>query len=192
MVIINCAIFVLEFLSNGILQISSIIHTKYNYNIAGNIIRKESYIKGEEYTEGKTIEETIYDEKGNVVKSFTYNSLDSSSKFYTESEVAENGQILADYDETGENKTEYGYIPGTNVVRTHRFANGSKFAYGHDGNETVTSISQSTEEGEENSTQTRYTYGQVTELVSGNNVVRYAYDGKRRVTKVLLNDPESA
>ena len=33
--------FVLEFLSNGILQISSIIHTKYNYNIAGNIIRME-------------------------------------------------------------------------------------------------------------------------------------------------------
>ena len=164
----------------------------YHYNASGNVVLKESYIKGEEYTEGKTIEETIYDEKGNVVKSFTYNSLDSSSKFYTESEVAENGQILADYDETGENKTEYGYIPGTNVVRTHRFANGSKFAYGHDGNETVTSISQSTEEGEENSTQTRYTYGQVTELVSGNNVVRYAYDGKRRVTKVLLNDPESA
>lgn len=33
--------FVLKFLSNGILQISSIIHTKYNYNIAGNIIRME-------------------------------------------------------------------------------------------------------------------------------------------------------
>ena len=159
----------------------------YHYNASGNVVLKESYIKGEEYTEGKTIEETIYDEKGNVVKSFTYNSLDSSSKFYTESEVAENGQILADYDETGENKTEYGYIPGTNVVRTHRFANGSKFAYGHDGNDTVTSISQSTEEGEENSTQTRYTYGQVTELVSGNNVVRYAYDGKRRLKTMELN-----
>ena len=159
----------------------------YHYNASGNVVLKESYIKGEEYTEGKTIEETIYDEKGNVVKSFTYNSLDSSSKFYTESEVAENGQILADYDETGENKTEYGYIPGTNVVRTHRFANGSKLAYGHDGNDTVTSISQSTEEGEENSTQTRYTYGQVTELVSGNNVVRYAYDGKRRLKTMELN-----
>ena len=60
------------------------------------------------------------------------------------------------------------------MVRTYRFANGSQFAYGHDGNDTVTSISQSTEEGEENFTQTRYTYGQVTELVSGNNVVRYA------------------
>lgn len=159
----------------------------YHYNASGNVVLKESYIKGEEYTEGKTIEETIYDEKGNVVKSFTYNSLDSSSKFYTESEVAENGQILADYDETGENKTEYGYIPGTDVVRTYRFANGSQFAYGHDGNDTVTSISQSTEEGEENSTQTRYTYGQVTELVSGNNVVRYAYDGKRRLKTMELN-----
>ena len=75
MVIINCAIFVLEFLSNGILQISSIIYTKYNYNIAGNIIRKGVYIENEEYTTGKTIEETIYDDKGNVVKSFTYTVL---------------------------------------------------------------------------------------------------------------------
>ena len=58
----------------------------------------------------------------------------------------------------------------------------------HDERDTVTSITQSTEEGEENSTHTRYTCGEVTELVSGNNVVRYAYDGKRRVTQVYLND----
>ena len=63
-----------------ILQIAT-----YNYNAAGNVVRKESYIKGEEYTTGKTIEETVYDENGNAVKSFTYNSLDTSSKFYTES-----------------------------------------------------------------------------------------------------------
>ena len=69
--------------------------------------------------------------------------------------------------------------------------NGSKFAYGYDENDTVTSITQSTEEGEENSTHTRYTCGEVTELVSGNNVVRYAYDGKRRLTQVYLNDLES-
>ena len=166
--------------------------TAYNYNASGNIVRKESYIEGEEFTTGKSIEETVYDEKGNAVKSFSYNSLDSSSKFYTESEVAENGQVLADYDETGENKTEYEYISGTNVVRTQKLPNGSKFAYGHDESDTVTSITQSTEEGEENSTQTRYTCGEVTELVSGNNVVRYAYDGKRRVTQVYLNDLESA
>ena len=164
----------------------------YNYNAAGNIVRKESYVAGEEYTTGKIIEETVYDEKGNVVKLFTYNSLDSSSKFYTESEYAENGQVIADLDETGENKTEYKYISGTNVVRSQKLANGSKFAYGHDESDTVTSITQSTEEGEENSTHTRYTCGEVTELVSGNNIVQYAYDGKRRVTQVYLNDLESA
>ena len=166
--------------------------TAYNYNASGNVVRKESYIEGEELTTGKSIEETVYDEKGNAVKSFSYNSLDSSSKFYTESEVAENGQTVADYDETGENKTEYEYISGTNVVREEKLPNGSKFAYGHDESDAVTSITQSTEEGEENSTQTRYTCGEVTELVSGNNVVRYAYDEKRRVTQVYLNDLESA
>ena len=164
--------------------------TAYNYNASGDVVRKESYVEGEEYTTGKTIEETVYDEKGNAIKSFTYNSLDSSSKFYTESDYAENGQVLADYDETGENKTEYEYISGTNVVRSEKYPNGSKFAYGHDVDDTVTSITQSTEEGEENSTHTRYTCGEVTELVSGNNKVNYEYDGKRRVTKVSLNDVE--
>ncbi len=91
--------------------------TTYNYNASGSIVRKESYIEGEEYTTGKSIEEAEYDEKGNAVRSYSYSSLDSSSKFYTESEYAENGQTLADYDETGENKTEYEYIPGTTIVR---------------------------------------------------------------------------
>ena len=106
--------------------------------------------------------------------------------------IVTGGQTLADYDETGENKTEYEYISGTNVVRTQKLPNGSKFAYGHDESDTVTSITQSTEEGEENSTHTRYTCGEVTELVSGNNVVQYAYDGKRRVTQIYLNDLENA
>ena len=164
--------------------------TAYNYNAAGNVVRKESYIEGEEYTTGKSIEETVYDENGNVVKFFSYNSLDSSSKFYSESEYAENGQVLADYDETGENKTEYEYISGTNVVRSQKLSNGSKFAYGHDESDTVTSITQSTEEGEENSTHTRYTCGEVTELVSGNNKVNYEYDQKRGLSKVKLNGKE--
>ena len=72
-------------------------------------------------------------------------------------------------------------------MRSEKLPNGSKFAYGHDGSDRVTSISQSTGEGEENSTQTHYTCGSVTELVSGNSVVNYEYDAKRRVTKVTLN-----
>lgn len=125
-------------------------------------------MEGEENTTGKTIEETVYDENGNIVKSFAYNSLDSSSKFYKESEYSENGQLLSDLDETGECKTEYEYISGTNIVRTQKLPNGSKFAYGHDESDAVTSITQSTEEGEENSNSTSHTYGEVTEMRSGN------------------------
>ena len=172
---------------------SIVSHTKYNYNYAGNIVRKETYVEGEEITKGKTVEETVYDNKGNVTKAFTYNTLDSSSKFYSsETEYDETGKTLADYDATGENKTKYGYKDGTTVVRETVLPNGSKFAYGHDADDTVTSITQSTEDGEENSTQKIYRYGEVVELNSGNNTVKYEYDGKRRTTKVFLNDDKNA
>ena len=52
-------------------------HKKYNYNAYGEVIRTESYVQGEEYITGKTIEETVYDDKGNVVKSFTYFTISS-------------------------------------------------------------------------------------------------------------------
>lgn len=42
--------------------------TAYNYNAAGNVVRKESYIVGEEYTTGKSIEETVYDERAMLSK----------------------------------------------------------------------------------------------------------------------------
>ena len=169
-----------------------VLYKKYNYNSYGDVIRTESYVEGEEYTTGKTIEETIYDDKGNVVKLFTYNSLDSSSKFYTETEYDENGKVIADVDETGDNKTEYAYADGTNAVCARTLPDGSKFAYGYDYDDTITSISQSTEEGEENSTQKIYSHGEVVELNSGNNTVKYEYDGKRRTTKVFLNDDGNA
>lgn len=90
-------------------------------------------------------------------------------------------------DATGEHKTKYEYVPGTNIVRTEIYPNGSKLSYGHDLSDTVTSITQSTEEGEENSNQTIYTCGKATEIRSGNNVVTYEYDHKGRITKVGLN-----
>ena len=168
-----------------------ISYKKYRYNGYGEITRTESYVEGEEKTKGKTIEETEYDEKGNVVKSIEYNSLDSSSKFYKESEYAENGRIVAEKDETGENKRKYEYVCGTNIVRTEVLPNGSKVSYGQDEEERVTGITQSTEEGEGNSNSTSYTYGEVTEVRSGNNVVEYEYDYKRRLTSVKVN-PNSA
>ena len=130
------------------------------------------------------------DDKGNVVKSFTYNSLDTSSKFYTETEYDENSKVLAEVDATGENRTKLGYVDGTSIVKEEVLPNGSKFAYGHDYDDTVTAISQSTEDGEENSTQKVHRYGAVVELKSGNNNVKYAYNHKRKLKAVELNGVE--
>ena len=163
-------------------------YVNYHYNAQGSLVLTESYVEGEELTSGKNIEEKVYDKKGNCVKTITYNSLDSSSKFYSESECAENGQVIAEKDETGENSAEYDYVDGTNVVNSVKYANGSKFAYGRNPfNNQVTSITQSTEEGESNTTDIVYQNDLAVELKSGNTVLDYEYDYKGRKTKVSVN-----
>ena len=88
-------------------------YKKYYRNAKGRIIRTESWVDGEEGTVGKVISETEYDERGNVKKSYTYNSLDSGSKYYTENEYSLEGSLLSSYDVTGENKTQYLYSSNT-------------------------------------------------------------------------------
>ena len=82
-------------------------------------------------------------------------------------------------------------MDGTNTIREEELPNGSKFAYGRDYDGTITSISQSTKEGEENSTQKTYRNGEVVELKSGNNNVKYTYNHKRKLTSVDLNGEEN-
>ncbi len=162
----------------------------YSYNAQGAVIRTESYIAGEELTFGKSIEETVYNDKGRVVKSYSYNSLDSSSKFYKESETDESGKVTAEIDETGENKTQIEYAANSDNVSTKILPNGGKLSYGYDIDDNVTSITQSTEDGESNSNQTEYTNGVVTKHTSSNNTVMYKYDHKLRKTAVYLNSDE--
>ena len=177
-------------LSDGSIE-SFTTHEKYCYDNAGNLIRKESYVEGEEHTNGISIEEHIYNDKGYEIKSFSYNSLDTSSKFYTEHEIDDSGIPVSSFDSTGEHKTLFEYTADGASVRTEKLPNGSKLSYGRSSDGTVTAITHSTDEGEENSTQKHYTRGLLTELRSGNNVVNYSYDHKRRVKAVKLNDQEN-
>ena len=165
---------------------------KYSYCEHGNLVKTESYVEGEEGTSGVNVTEKVCDDKGNIVKEFSYNTLDSGTKFYTASDYAEDGTETATYDETGENKTTLEYADGTTTVKTQVLPNGSKFSYGHDAIGRVTAITQSTKEGESNQTTKKYNLNCVTHLTSGKNVVQYEYDHKRRVKKVLVNGTETA
>lgn len=170
--------------------ISNIIEVeKWFYNPQGSVIEYWNYVEGEELTSGVNITETVYDERGNAVKSFSYNSLDASTKFYNEQELADNGRVLADIDETGIYKTCYEYDDVIGKIKTETLPNGGRFSYAHDTNtDEVIAITHSTGEGEENSTNRVYTAGFLTELSSGANIVNFEYEKKGRQSAIKLND----
>ena len=165
--------------------------TKYSYNAADKLILTESYVENEESISGKKYEEKVYDDNGHCIKTIKWNSLDSSSKFYEESERLENGQVLVTKNEVGDSSEEYEYIHGTNIVNTIEYSNGSKLSYGRDPkNFKVTSITQSTDDGEANNTNINYQYGMPVKVESGNTVLEYEYDQKGRKTSVKVNGVE--
>ena len=163
--------------------------TNCNYNAQGSLVLTENYVEGGESRFGRNYERRVYDKNGNVTKTIRWNSLDSSSKFYSESDYAENGQVTADRDETGEISAEYNYVNGTNVVNSVKYANGSTFAYGrHPQNFNVTSVTQSTVDGESNTTDIVYEDGRLAEVKSGNTIISYTYDQLDRKTSVKINN----
>ncbi len=157
------------------------------YDSAGRLVRKQSYEVGKETENGIDIEEHVYNEKGYGTKSIKYNTLDTSSKLYTEKETNDIGQVTGELDVLGKHKSTYEYLAGTNTVCSKLSPNGSKLSYGFSPENGQDSITMSTEDGEENSTQKLYTKGLLTQVISGDNVYEYTYDHKGRETSVFIN-----
>ena len=156
------------------------------YNSAGNPVRVESYTEGKETVLGKDITEIVYNDEGVEVKRITYNTLAPSDKTYTESETDEKGRTLFDLDVTGKHKTEYSYFADGSLAAEH-YPSGGTLAYAYDKEGNTVSVTASTADGEGNTNVTHYTAGLVTRVESGNHVVDYEYDGKRRLTKIKLD-----
>lgn len=154
--------------------------TLFEYNSNGLISKKQSYIVGEETANGINVEEYVYNDNGFLTATITYNSLDPSSKYYSEQEIDENGQIIADIDACGMNKTSYN---GNTIV----YPNGGKFSYGYDSKNGNSAITQSTKDGEENSIQRQYTNGLLTRVINGDQTFDYEYDHKSRIKRILIN-----
>lgn len=173
--------------SSGITVKTLCLKKKYTYNSLSSVIKIESYIVGEELTNGKNIEEIVYDENGNVIKTFTYNTLKSSDKFYSEKEFNEKGQVVATFDSLGQNKTILEYGANSNSVNTELLPNGCKLSYGYDYDGLITSITKSTSEGEENSNSQVMRFGEPVEINSLNNNVKYKYDYMRRMKAIELD-----
>ena len=169
----------------GVKQEEKVHHEIYEYNSVGALMCKKSYAEGEESINGVDIEEHIYDENGCEIKTVKYNSLDPSSKFYTEKEYDETGKEIGQLDVTGKHKTVFVY--DKDGVSSKIYPSGSKISYGESeigGNSAVTI---STEDGEENSIQVLCTNGLPTKVKSGNDEYEFEYDNKGRKTLVKRN-----
>ena len=129
--------------------------SKTDYNPQGKVVRTESYDIDDKAEKGKNIVEYFYDDKGRETKRLAYNSLDTGSKFCEEHTYDDIGRELSSTTETGE-VTSYEYFDDTTSLRSVKYPDGAVIAYGKDITDNVTAVTQSTEDGEENSTLRRY------------------------------------
>ena len=165
---------------------------KTDFNPQGKIVRTESYVVEDKAEKGKNIVEYFYDDKGRETKRLAYNSLDTGSKFCEEHTYDDIGRELSSTTETGET-TSYEYFDDTASLRSVKYPDGAVIAYGKDITDNVTAVTQSTEDGEENSTLRRYFDNGLTRKVeSGNTKIEYEYDEKDRVEQIKLNGEAKA
>jgi YD repeat-containing protein len=156
---------------SGQVNESKYTYKKNYYTDKGEISRVESYVEGEQARSGVNVEQRMYDDKSNIIKKVTYNTLDSVSKNVIKYEHKENREKLdckIDQDKADEVATQS--------------------VDWHTGKQT--GLTQSDETGQSSSTSVRYNAGEVTRLTSGLNTVNYEYDGKRRKIRVVLNGTE--
>ena len=163
-----------------------------DHNPQGKVVRTESYVVEDKAEKGKNIVEYFYDDKGREIKRLAYNSLDTGSKFCEEHTYDDIGRELSSTTETGET-TSYEYFDDTASLRSVKYPDGAVIAYGKDITDNVTAVTQSTEDGEENSTLRRYFDNGLTRKVeSGNTKIEYEYDEKDRVEQIKLNGDTKA
>lgn len=158
--------------------VSSVVgFIRYNYNTQGLLVLTETFTEGEESTSGIKYEEKVYNDKGNLLQSVKWNSLDSSSKFYDETVYDESGRVIGKKDETGKIYVEFSYSGNCKEASKTKFCNGSIFALVKDPlNSTLTSVTQSTEDGEANTNNIIYNCGLPVRLTNGNTAINYCYD----------------
>ena len=150
------------FKDSGTISTSQLV-TEYSYTSQGQLTRTENYIAGEERERGRDVSETLYDSRGKIIREISYNTLASTDK------------AIIEYESNKSEEAE---------------SNANERGYGFDRSGRLTSISESTEEGEANTNNIRYNRGLATRLTFGRNTVNYEYEHRRRVSKVLLNDEE--
>lgn len=156
--------------------------TIYMYNSNGSIVRTIDH--------NNIVSENEYNNKGQVIKSYTYHKDNPSSKIYsTENILDEKGQKTGECNELGESSVEYAYIENTNIIASSRIDN-NIVAYGYDTNDDTLLSTSTTIDNELNSNEYGYNFDMLTTLSHNDFNYNFEYDGFGRQTKILIENEE--
>ena len=105
---------------------------------------------------------------------------------FTEQKLGEKGEILADYNELGEEINSYEYVAGTGIVSTVADKQGNKTAYGYDTKNGTLLQMSSDVDGISNTNTYGYTLGFLTKVSHNDFDITYDYDSRGRVSKIMV------
>lgn len=132
------------------------------------------------------VTEKVYDDYGAEIKTLTYHKDNPSEILYGEQKRGEKGEVLADYNELGEETGTYSYLKGTGIVSSIADKQGSKTSYGYDPlNGTLLQMTSDVD-GNSNTNTYGYDLGFLTKVSHNDFDISYEYDSFGRVSKIKV------
>ena len=156
--------------------------TKYQYNTAGSLVRSIC---------GDIVNENIYNDKGSVIKSFTYNKNNPSCKLYSaEEQLDEKGQSNTSVNSFGEVVETSTYSNDTGLLEYTTNENGQVTAYGYDYEDDTLLSTTTTIDGEENHTIYGYEDDLLKSLSHNDFAYSFEHDQYGRIIKTKIADSD--
>ncbi len=201
-----------EYNSKGqlIAQTNSLQKTKINYNFSEetnlplsasltykgkNFVIKYFYGSNKELLKSidykGNVQEFEYNDKGQKIKTISYNTNDPTTKRVEEIKLDETGKQTSLLDEFGRETQTYNYLSGTNITSSITNNNGLKLSYCYDPlSENLTGICASAGY-ESNENIYGYTLGELTSLTHNDFSVNFAYDGYGELKSIKIDGEDN-
>ena len=132
------------------------------------------------------VTEKVFNENGIEVQTKKYHKDNPAEIMFTEQKLGEKGEVLADYNELGEEINSYEYVAGTGIVSTISDKQGNKTAYGYDTKNGTLLQMSSDVDGISNTNTYGYTLGFLTKVSHNDFDITYDYDSRGRISKIKV------
>ena len=151
---------------------------EFYYNKNGKLFKTIDY-KG-------VVTEKVFNENGIEIQTKKYHKDNPAEIMFTEQKLGEKGEVLADYNELGEEINSYEYVSGTGIVSTVADKQGNKTAYGYDTKNGTLLQMSSDVDGVSNTNTYGYTLNFLTKVSHNDFDITYDYDSRGRISKIKV------